>query len=525
VSITETLAAGVEDTLLIKASGEHSTWQDLVQACGRPRRLKYLFAAVAEYGRADWHNAQDYADALREGRAWDDQLLTSTQIIDGEIHNAPLDADFAASRVSTRIHECNHRRALGQDWWNYWQSQGFSVRDVDLIKDDEARKVVRETAKTERAKAKEADAVALAEADNDGMTAEDAQAILDRDSTPEERLAAHKTLLEEFLGKAITVELAKWDDRGRGRAQVRALADLRLAATGQMDKLALLSAPEAGKTAKKRHPAMAAKLSWMILEAFGVRAGHLDGTDLDPTLDPAELLKLHDWLAMPKTRRACKLALGCDPKGFLAGGQGRRRRGESGGVLNDQIQTPDPVDQADLDQDDLSGLDPSGPGGPGGVLNIEITPPGPVDLDQVVDDFDPDSLDPTRVIDPDARIHGHQLWAFAAQILRRVGLRFNSVRAPRSPGAKVRPWVRSMDLDQVAVMTDYAAAEWARRQDAVVTPGSITMTPEGVVHRLPVVRQTRPGLATSVAKGWTEEAEIQAVIDAWASGEGEVLSA
>ncbi len=493
VSIDETLAAG-PDIVLVLAGGQHSTWQDLVQAVGRPREVGFIVAHVAERGRAPWWNADDYNTALAEGRAYTDKLLLESSLVDGQVQQVPCDAEHAASHVATVIHECIHRRNLGEDWWSYWMGQGYAVDDLDVL-DETARKAVREVAKVERKVIKEEDADALAAADNTGMTGEQADAILDRDAKPEEQLAAHKTKLEDFFEREATKGLALFDDHGRGRAKVRALCDLSLAAEDKLEQVAAHDVGDAGRTAGRKHRALGATLTWEILRAFGVRPDHLDGTATDGTLDAADLLGLHDWLSTPSTRRVCKLGIGIDPRGYLTDGQGRRKKTRcdgTGGDLNQKNPppVPDDLDDSPLTQDEIDfiltgpGRRPSGsarqaadctasdgqavPDGTGGALNQENPPPVPSLLDDTsLDGVDWDALASVQITPEqlaEARIAGHQLWGFAQQVAKRVGLRFEAAQVRSGKGRGTR--TRSLDMAAVAKMLDLAAAELRRSQSA-----------------------------------------------------------
>lgn len=447
VSITETLLDR-DDIVVVKAGGEHSTWQDLVQAVGRPRRARWIFAHVAEHGRAPWWSADDYAAALAEGRAWTDQVLVGSKLVDGEVRQVPLDEEHAAFHVATVIHECENRRNLAEDWWGYWLAQGCSVQDLELL-DEAGRKATREAATVERKALKFEDATALAMVANDHMTVANAEAILDRDGKPEERLAARRTLLEEFYEREATVDLALLDDQGRGRARVRTFTDIRLVAEGKMEQVAALDAGDAGKTSGRKLRLVAAVAVWDILRAVGVRRGHLDGTDTDGTLDAPDLVRLHEWLAAPATRRACKLALGMDTQGYLAGGRGRRKRRGTGGDDHDRKRPPVPLaDDALTDEEFQALLD-----GTGGGDHDRKRPPVPSVLadDDSLDGVDWDALMAVKLTPAqvdEGRIRGHQLWAFAQQVARRVGLRFVSDQGRSGSSRGTR--TRTLDMGSVA---------------------------------------------------------------------------
>lgn len=436
VSIDEPLVAFDKDTVLLMGWGDHATWQDLVQMVGRPRKTRVIGAWVEPHGRAPWLDEDTYALALREARAKEHALLMESGLVNGRIERVPLDAEHFGSHVRTVVHEGRSRRSLGEDWWAYWQSNGCSVSDITAL-DPDAVKAHRDQAAVERDALDREDALVLVQADNDKMTVKEAEAIIERDAAPAKRLAAEKTLVEDFYGKDATVELALWDERGKGRSRVRAFNAVRLAADDNLAAVLKPEAKQAGLTAKVRHAAIAAIITWDAFRAAGVKREHLNGTATEDTLTPLDLDGLADYLARPSTRRAYKVALGLDPWAYLGLTGGRRSRkqgaGDATGGSLAQNNVP-PVAPDPLTQDELDAL--VGDAGPEVAVRL------------------------AERAEAKTAQRASQVMRLLREMARRCGVRFISEQAWSGPNRGKRTY--RIDPASVNEMLDHGAEQWQR---------------------------------------------------------------
>lgn len=460
VSITEVLttsgvAAG--DVVVVKSGGRFSTWQDLVQAVGRPRQARYIVAYAPDHGQGTWLDAENYALALREGRSYTDALIVGA----GEdvADRVMIDAEHASSHVATVVHEHRSRRWVGRDWWRYWQGQGCEIIDLDDGDADE-RKAVRGAAKEQREALADADAGEMASADNEGMSKAAAEAILDRDATPDERTAAHKTLVEEFYERSADKTLIRWDDKGRGRRRIRALADVRLAATDKLRDVIRADARESGRTAGVRHRAMAAQIRWAILSrGAGLTVSDLDGSKSGPdltALDDARLVALHGWLSDPATRRAMKLSLGIDPRRYLAGAKKK---------VEDAVEDAVEQDGDDIDLDavfDDRWFEECSIGTTQRYReNQPSTVPNDDDDLSGIDSIDLNNIIPLNPVQRAARaLAGHRLWSLIQTVARQVGLRLTTRQIRHGAARGTR--VREIDVTARDHLLDLASGHWRR---------------------------------------------------------------
>ncbi len=451
VSIDAVHPAAFDVAFLFCGQGAAQTWQDLVQMVGRPRNLNYrwIFAYVAEHGPAKWLNESEYKQALIDAR--DDTYMMFREHIDpnGKLVRVPMDEEHLDSHVRTVVHINRSRVNLAKDFWDYWVEQGCEVIDLsdhpDELMDDDERKKLKNEKRADKLEIKEADAKATAEAKNDGMTVSEARKILDRDSKPEDKRKARKTLIEDFYDRPATTELVLTDNEGKFRQQIRLFNAVRMVATqGKVGEKKVFVAKDqhsfdAGVTATQRTETVRAMIAWELLQAAGVRPEHLDGNkavfpgqvDLDNTTT---------YLQNSSVERRLKHLFGLNVQNYLKPG---KRKNGTGVSLTKTKPTPVPLDK------DETFHDPT--------------------LESMTDDeFDALATKAAEALK--AQQKPAQPMKLIRDVARQIGLTFRFKQIRSGPNRGQREY--RLKMETVDRMLDYGANDW-KRLDSTTIPGQV----------------------------------------------------